>query len=231
MESIIDVGHDDKYDENIRNNLNETPIAHKKGNFLATQVWPAARVASQMIEQHAQHHWSICEFGCGPALPSLTAASIISNTKGKKLDQSKETVKSKTVSSPYVIATDLDSFALDMVKCAAEEQDIPLRTQIFDLTSKDPTKIPKADLYIMSDVFENNDIAKGAAFIAFTILKAGSKIWIFAQNDRAQRETFRKDLQALLKDDSIGWTSEFVPCKGQDNLWLYDVDECNVRYN
>lgn len=186
-------------------------------NFLATQVWPAARVASQMIEKHAKHKWRICEFGCGPALPSITAGS-----KLKRFGRSKQF---------QILATDLDSFALEMVEAAAKEQDIHLSTQVFDLTWDDPSLIPNADLYIMSDVFETSSIARGAAFIAHSAVEAGANVWVFAQYDRAQREIFLQELKILRNDGKLKWSPEFEACSTCDKLWLFDVDENKVQYN
>ena len=72
-------------------------------NFLATQVWPSARVAASQIERHAARNkiHSLCELGCGPGLPTITAAKI---------------------RIPQVWATDIDEFALSLVRSAAEEQ-------------------------------------------------------------------------------------------------------------
>ena len=200
--------------------------ASSNNNFLASQVWPAARVASQIIEKHASPDWCICELGCGPALPSLTAA-----TTKKKALQSGYT---KTNVNTKVIATDLDSFALELVASAASEQNLPLSTKIFDLTWKKTALLPHADLYIMSDVFESSTVACGAAFHAYSAIKKGSYVWVFAQNDRAQREIFLNEIQKLLnknKDQGIQWSSTFEPCEGCQLLWLYDVDECKVKYN
>lgn len=50
-------------------------------NFLATQVWPSARAAATTIEKCSDPSWIICEFGCGPGLPSIVAASTRATCK------------------------------------------------------------------------------------------------------------------------------------------------------
>jgi hypothetical protein len=116
--------------------------------------------------------WKLCEFGCGPGLPSLTAAH--------------------TNHYSQVVATDLDEFCLELVQAAAKDQGLEhiVRTQVLDLT-KDPKTLLGArmmdddgdsesdasspspspsngwvadiDLFVMADIFENAEVAKGAA--------------------------------------------------------------------
>ena len=233
-------------------------------NFLATQVWPSSRTASCIIERHLDPTWTVCELGCGPGLPSLTAAK-----KG----------------AANVIATDVDEFALEMVRAAALEQgfintlvdvvaeDTDLKkqqfvTQKFDLTSKENV-LPEADLYILSDVFESLTVAEGAAWHVQSLLskneqkskqnfeilgtksdesiefnssfdtstetsndttKAKSRVWVFAQSDRAQRDSFLKKLRETYDELLPGWTTNHTP-DIDANLWLFDLDETNVQYN
>lgn len=202
----------------------EEKIKHTN-NFLATQVWPSARVASQMIEKYARSEWSICELGCGPALPAITAAH-----KLKNMSKTQPSVESNT-NTAKIVATDLDSFALEMVAAAASEQGINLSTQIFDLTGNDASLLPIADLYILSDVFESSYVARGAAFFTHIAIQAGAKVWIFTQYDRAQKEDFLQEMKLLLNDNNINWSSNFNSCRTCKNLWLYEVDECMVQYN
>ena len=162
-------------------------------NFLATQVWPSSRIASTIIERRMDPSWIVCELGCGPGLPSLTAAR-----SGAK----------------QVIATDVDEVALEMVRAAAMEQDFCGKTceyndehdneqrfitKNFDLTSRDDS-FPKADLYILSDVFESSFVAEGVAWHVQNILtnKKGdefSRVWVFAQSDRSQRDFFLNQMK------------------------------------
>ena len=202
-------------------------------NFLATQVWPSARTAAIVIEKYMSQFQSIasqqiviCEFGCGPGLPSLTAALCHPNCR--------------------VIATDIDPLALMLVRQAAIEQNISSRvdTAPFDLVLNGETSnIPDADIYILSDVFENGIVAKGAAQITMRILKEklSSKIWVFAQSDRAQREIYLKELQYLLMVPSLQWSHSLQPPPDllhegaqhhhlTDRLWLCNIDESNVIY-
>lgn len=112
--------------------------------------------------------WIFCELGCG-RLPSLTAAR-----SGAK----------------QVIATDVDGMALEMVCAAAameldligktceynDEHDNEQRfiTKNFDLTSQDDS-FPKADWYILSDVFKSSFVAEGVAWQVQNILTNNRK--------------------------------------------------------
>ena len=181
-------------------------------NFLATQVWPSSRTASFILQRHCNPLWTVCEFGCGPGLPSLTAASL----------------------GATVIATDVDTTALQMVQLAAQEQgfvnDGRFVTQWFDLTSQDT--LPEADLYVLSDVFESSSVATGAARHVKTLLDGtdNSKVWVFAQSDRAQREVFLKSLQEIDGYDDLEWTINHEP-EEDARIWLFDLNEMDVQYN
>ena len=187
------------------------PFDRPEINFLCTQVWPSARTAALCLHQSIHPDWTVCEFGCGPGLPSLTAAQ-----KCRR-----------------VIATDLDMFALKLVQSAAAEQGLDdiVQTMPFDLV--DPTlPLPKADLYILSDVFESSTVAQGAAQVVQQALSSGSsRVWVFAQSDRAQREVFLRDMQKYLSNDSLEWKNpKEGPPKDEGALWLCDVDETTVFY-
>lgn len=137
--------------------------------FLATQVWPSSRIAATILERFMDPSWIFCELGCGPGLPSFTAAR-----SGAK----------------QVIATDVDGMALEMVcAAAAMEQDLIGKTceyndehdneqrfitKNFDLTSQDDS-FPKADLYILSDVFKSSFVAEGVAWQVQNILTNNRK--------------------------------------------------------
>lgn len=192
----------------------KTSSLPSRANFLATQVWPSSRIASTIIEKHLDSSWNVCELGCGAGLPSLTAAK-----KGSK-----------------VIATDLDDCALEMVEAAAKEQGYLVETQQFDLTSRD-NFLPDADLYIMSDVFESSNIAECAAHHVESILRKNSssnsndrrRVWVFAQSDRAQRDTFI-DVMRKTYDETLEWSLSQTPDMELE-LWLCDLDETAVKYN
>ena len=195
-------------------------------NFLATQVWPSARAAATTIEKCSDPSWIICEFGCGPGLPSIVAASTRATCK-------RDDDGTPTDSRASVIATDYDEFALQLVEAAAREQglDSILSTQTFDLTCTE-TELPGADLYVMSDVFECREVAIGAAKQTLRALNLGKRVWIFAQSDRAQREIYRDHLNALLEESgrvAVEWT-EMASVQEQDSLVLFDVDETKVEY-
>lgn len=224
-----------------------------KYNFLASQVWPSARVAASTCEKFLQKHkhWKICELGCGPALPSLALANI-----GVR----------------HVLATDIDDLALHMASKAAKEQGIEVicinesnnENEVDGDGDEQSSKVPffqtknvdltgdvnvlndiNADLYILSDVFETNHVAIGAAKMTKQALESGSRVWVFAQSDRAQREVYRLELLKLLLGDNyndndtcscafgeIQW--KFVNERDFDSdevkLLLCDLDEVLVDY-
>ena len=205
-------------------------------NFLATQVWPSSRIASTVIEKYMNPSWSVCELGCGPGLPSLTAACC---------------------GARKVIATDVDNVALELVKAAAIEQEYIRKedsdndtkediktdqlfvTKRYDLTSEDDI-LPKADLYILSDVFESSSVAEGAAYHVKSILSNNrqrtkqqfSRVWVFAQQDRSQRDTFLKQMREWYNDEDkvLNWSMNHKPDPNEE-LWLFDLDETMVGYN
>jgi hypothetical protein len=173
--------------------------------------------------------------GCGPGLPSITAASLGCN----------------------VIATDVDTMALQMVELAAVEQGFVkegrFSTRIFDLTrigDDGKEELPMADLYVMSDVFESGAVAKGAAWHVWRLLEddnAGyddtddssssirinnSRVWVFAQSDRAQRDIFLKSLKEYDSKlfANLDWNAHHEPDLDA-RLWLFDLNEMDVQYN
>jgi hypothetical protein len=210
-------------------------------NVLATQVWPSARVASYMLERYynindacSRAHQRdnnnnnnrkqplfdccLCELGCGPGLPSLTAA---------KLGFSR------------VIATDIDELALELVKEAARLQKLDniIETQPYDLTSS--VLPPAADLYLLSDVFETSHVALGAAKLVARLVRRQDSccIWVFAQTDRVQREIFLNELRVLLDDATLAWTNvddendeDGMRRLFESKLWLCNVDESKISY-
>jgi hypothetical protein len=192
-------------------------------NFLATQLWPSARVAATCIQLHGIASWRMCELGCGPGLPSLTFA--------KKVRES-ETLKDSALSEPRIFATDLDSFALGLVDQAASDQGLDdlIVTSKFDLVEDNFPSLPSADLYVMADVFETNLVARQAAQLTADIIIHDPRkhVWTFAQTDRAQRQVYSDELKRLLQDTSLEWDAEKEGPKGQ--LWLCDVDETKVLY-
>ena len=209
-------------------------------NFLATQVWPSARVAARALEAcgesilnaddkvaAAATTTTICELGCGPGLPSLTAAAAAASKDWEHL-------------SCRVIATDIDELALDLVMAAAEEQGLQsiISTRIYDLVAAewDSTWMDDVDLFVMSDVFETQAIAKGAAKLTQHVLdnaNSSSTMWVFAQSDRAQRELYLQELQRLYPEDETVWSRGWVSVENYDvnsRLWLCDLDETKVKY-
>lgn len=191
-------------------------------NFLATQVWPSARFAASAIQAHIDPSWNVCEFGCGPGMPSLTAAAM----------------------GCTVFATDFDEFALELVDAAALEQGLSVTTRTFDLIAEgkhisesgrlsegwmEAGLVDGTDLVIFSDVFENSNVAVGAAHVTDFFLKRGARVWTFAQSDRAQRDVYTKELGHLLSSSGPLIFSD----DGYDSsssLWLCDLDETKIKY-
>jgi hypothetical protein len=190
-------------------------------NFLATQVWPSARWASFAVQKHVERDWKVCEFGCGPGLPALTAAS----------------------QGCSVLATDLDEFALSLVQAAGEEQGLDVKTLRFDLIADglDPDQHTlrnihrimggdKIDLILFSDVFENERVARGAAHVTKYFLQHGSRVWTFAQSDRSQREAYIAELNQLLERNHDPLSFHDHGYDAHNMLWLCDLDETKVVY-
>jgi predicted nicotinamide N-methyase len=234
-------------------------------NFLATQVWPSARVAAMALERYIKMSFlhnnnedlkkslTICEFGCGPGLPSLTAAVI-----SKQMQQQQD--KKPFVSKVY--ATDVDSFALALVQAAAEEQSLTdiVETRLLDLTMPTTTSsdnnnndLPAADLYLLSDVFESSAVARGAARTTCQVLfekNSSSTVWVFCQSDRAQRQVYVQEMHRLVAErcsssshdddfntirsiqQSLSWQDhdDWPSISTTKRLWLCNVDETKVRY-
>jgi 2-polyprenyl-3-methyl-5-hydroxy-6-metoxy-1,4-benzoquinol methylase len=213
-------------------------------NFLATQVWPSARVAAMAMERYLLRVGGgpppapapvrsslssvvLCEFGCGPGLPSLAAAHA---------------------GAAMVYTTDIDATALLLVGEAARRQGLSHRieTRHFDLIHSYMDEIPHADIYLFSDVFENSHVAEGAARVAAELLRRNrsSKVWVFAQSDRSQRDVFLCHLRELVGDASLVWSradakrlfttteedKDEVPWQYFGALWLCEIDETTVMY-
>lgn len=138
-----------------------------------------------------------------------------------------------------VVATDVDVVALEMVWAAAMEQgfinedknDRRFVTRQFDLTKQDP--LPEADLYVLSDVFESAKVAEGAAWHVTSLLSgsnSNSRVWVFAQSDRAQRDAFLSSLRENLNFEHLEWQTNHNPTKDA-RIWLFDLNETDVQYN
>ena len=92
----------------------------------------------------------------------------------------------------------------------------------------------------LSDVFENNQVAQGAARVTAEVLERGrSCVWVFAQSDRAQRDVFLSEVQRLLVSPDLAWRSSSQDARGgaavaslqyYDKLWLCDIEETSVFY-
>jgi len=239
-------------------------------NFLASQVWPSARVAASKLLKLSDPEWDTCELGCGPGLPSLAIAAR--NARYQRDGDGGGGNISRRIGRS--IATDIDAFSLDLVIAAAQDQDLHsssttiggrigggggkgkrsdghpwIETRIFDLLDESAI-LPDVDLYLMSDVFESRDVARGAAFHTAKVLKRGEgrKVWVFAQNDRSQRDWYVQYLKKFLteslllptsktetEDPSLHWALEWSPIQPElrgknEGLWLCDVDETIVNY-
>mmetsp|Transcript_42050 Transcript_42050/g.48608 ORF Transcript_42050/g.48608 Transcript_42050/m.48608 type:complete len:319 (-) Transcript_42050:66-1022(-) len=238
-------------------------------NFLASQVWPSARVAAKILEERFlagdlfpsirknencnpgsmnRNKFTICELGCGPGLPSLVFAATATR------DTTKTEVKVN------VIATDIDEFALELVNAAAIEQGLEniISTRSYDLSCGDDDEswMDDVDLFVMSDVFESNAVAVGAARLTHRIFSRNStnnqtsplhandkKFFVFSQTDRVQRDIYVRELRRLfLQSREEGHPDVFISSSSSfdwstpesynpvDFLWLCEVDETRVDY-
>jgi SAM-dependent methyltransferase len=178
-------------------------------NFLATQVWPSSRMAASFLIDKLpplplRRNLTICELGCGPGLPSLIAANA---------------------GVGRVIASDLEPIALELVHTAARDQNISaIETMQIDLCS---SFLPDADIYLLCDVFESGQVAKGAARLLHT--SKSSHVWVFCQSDRAQREIFLEEMRLLRDDRSFGWIS-IADYNPSEKICLFSFDESEVKY-
>jgi len=213
-------------------------------NFLATQVWPASRVAASVLQSYflsllqsnktiiASHPpitktptessnithiypCTVCEFGCGPGLPSLTIAKVVHDALLN--DNNKHSHDTLAPPPIHVVATDIDPMALQLVSQAAKDQNLTskfISTERFDLLSQPgEVSIPQANLYILCDVFESKHVIQGAARIIHSILYQQPtsslvsppdllhkrQVWIFCQSDRIQKETFIEEFHNVCR--------------------------------
>ena len=161
-----------------------------KHDALATQLWPSARIAAGLVADAAPA--SMVEIGCGLALPSLAAARA----------------------GVSVLATDRDSIALDFVSAAAEDQNIDIATQVFDVEDA-TTALPPGDLVVLADVFVTDPVAEACAARCEEALRRGSDVLVVAAA-RSTRDAF---LGALGR-------GSFGPAParpdGGEGLWLVD---------
>jgi hypothetical protein len=148
-------------------------------------------------------------------------------------------------------------YGLKLVEKAAQMQNLQhrIKTQVFDLLQSPPpfpplstttanetenmSSVPKADLYVLSDVSESTNVARGAARWTQQVLlrhnNNGARVWVFCQSDRAQRDAFVKELQNLLPQEytsCLKWVNpdEVDPPLTPGTLWLCNVDETKVSY-
>ena len=135
-----------------------------KHDALATQLWPSARIAAELVAAAAPA--SMVEVGCGLALPSLAAAR----------------------SGVSVLATDRDAVALDFVSAAAEDQKIDIATRVFDVEDA-TTALPPGDLVVLADVFVTDPVAEACAARCEEALRRGSDVLVVAAA-RSTRDAF-----------------------------------------
>ena len=157
---------------------------------LSTQLWPSARIAAGLVADAAPA--SMVEIGCGLALPSLAAARA----------------------GVSVLATDRDAVALDFVSAAAEDQNIDIATQVFDVEDAS-TALPPGDLVVLADVFVTDPVAEACAARCEEALRRGSDVLVVAAA-RSTRDAF---LRALGRG-SFGPAPARLD--GGEGLWLVD---------
>ena len=135
---------------------------------LATQLWPSARIAAEIVAAAAPA--SVVEIGCGLAWPSLAAARA----------------------GIRALATDRDSIALDFVSAAAEDQNIDIATRVFDVEDA-TTALPPGDLVVLADVFVTDPVAEACAARCEEALRRGSDVLVVAAA-RSTRDAFLRAL-------------------------------------
>ena len=139
-----------------------------KHDALATQLWPSARIAAELVAAAAPA--SMVEVGCGLALPSLAAARA----------------------GVRVLATDRDAIALDFVSAAAADQGLDVSTQLFDVEDES-SPLPPGDLVVLADVFVTDPVAEACAARCEEALRRGSDVLVVAA-ERSTRDAFLRAL-------------------------------------
>jgi hypothetical protein len=86
------------------------------------------------------------------------------------------------------------------------------------------------DVIVFSDVFENENVARGAAHVTKYFLNRGSRVWTFAQSDRSQRVAYIAELNHLLERNHDPLSFHDNGYDSQKMLWLCDLDETKVVY-
>jgi len=157
---------------------------------LSTQLWPSARIAAGLVA--AAPASSMVEIGCGLALPSLAAARA----------------------GVRVLATDRDAVALDFVSAAAEDQNIDIATQVFDVQDAS-TALPPGDLVVLADVFVTDPVAEACAARCEEALRRGSDVLVVAAA-RSTRDAFLR----ALGGGCFGPAPKRLD--GGEGLWLVD---------
>ncbi|OEU16760.1 hypothetical protein FRACYDRAFT_239352 [Fragilariopsis cylindrus CCMP1102] len=176
-----------------------------RSNFLATQVWPSARVAAKILEER---------FLIGDIFTTITTMAAAAATT--------------STTEVHVIATDVDEYALDLVNAAAIEQGLDssmISTRTYDLINGNDNDnneneneccwMDDVDLFVMSDVFESAAVAIGAARLTYRVLYKKNttttrsnnnnnnhnkaKFFVFSQNDRVQRDVYIRELRNLIQ--------------------------------
>ena len=162
-----------------------------KHDALSTQLWPSARIAAGLIADLAPA--SMVEVGCGLALPSLAAARA----------------------GVRALATDRDAVALDFVAAAAEDQNIDIATQVFDVRDAS-TALPPGELVVLADVFVTDPVAEACAARCEEALRRGSDVLVVAAA-RSTRDAF---LRALGRGSFGPAPARLLG--GGEGLWLVD---------
>ena len=143
-----------------------------KHDALATQLWPAARVAASLLEDAPPS--TVVEIGCGLGLPSLAAARAGS----------------------AALATDRDGVALEFVQAAAEDQGLSLKTARFDVDDE-TAPLPLGELVVFCDVFVTNAVAASCATRVAEALRRGSRCLVVDAR-RSTRDAFLSALRDAL---------------------------------
>ena len=217
----------------------KTPV---HSDVLAAQIWPAARLlaydildtlleieplvlplspaAASAVSSCAQEPpiLRLCELGAGSGLVGLSAARASQYLQHQRCQQPKQHDGSPQMRAAWeVLLTDVDPLAPMLSEAAAHDMGLDpslVRTARADLlrSAADGAPLPGAHLYVLADVFVDDEVARGAARRCAEALASGALVLVAAQADRSCRETFLAHLRSIAQDAEA--TS--APCRSQE---------------
>ena len=168
---------------------------------VGTQLWPSAFAAACWLATATDLSGvQVVEVGAGTGLCSLTLAALGAD----------------------VTATDIDKRALRLTSLAASENQLSLRTQIFDVCGPEP--LPMCDLLVATDATYNDYLSEHLARRCAEALAAGGRVLV-ADPGRPTRAHFLRHLRASASCcEGLGFRAaadldDFSCC------WCWDADD------